>query len=355
MDPTLFTLPQTSYADSAADYTLSVPNRISHLYFWADGMVPLTLDVDQLVGATASSPSRTFLHLRVSMPPLADLRCPPNLQGVNGAVSFATSWSNLAKCQTKSWGPGRTVMNQELGLFTQVTTPELQTTLAADPSSPQAVYAYLPDSALSRCHWLDNGKRNSMDARVAQEATMTASWVTPPAASPVDHMHMLTTRACPHLTVQTITQQIVVDNEVLAVLVYHIERVPDGTRSAPGMELIGFQKYPWRGASLPPPLSSASSSSTSTSTSSSSYQLFAALSPPVSPTSPSFTHVHAHAHGHGHGHAYASAPISPPSPLFPRSSIPSGSGSGAEEQMMYPYPPPQPYSYSPYAIDPRRA
>ena len=47
------------------------------------------------------------------------------------------------------------------------------------------------------------------------------------------------------LTAQPITQQIVVDNGVLAMLVvYHIDRVPDGTRSAPGLEIIRFQKYP---------------------------------------------------------------------------------------------------------------
>ncbi|RDX56864.1 hypothetical protein OH76DRAFT_1336626 [Lentinus brumalis] len=288
MDPSLFTLPQPSFADSPADYTLSAPNRISHLYFWADGMVPLTLDVDRLVGATPSSPSRTFLHFRVSMPPLADLRCPPNLQGVNGAVSFASSWTSLAKCQTKSWGLGRTVISQDLGLFTQVTTPELQSTLAADPTSSQMVYAYLPDSALSRCHWLDN--------------------------------------------VHTITQQLVVDNEVLAVLVFHVERVADATRTAPAMELIGFQKYPCRGGAPP---SSASSSS--------SFPFFASPSPPVSPTSPTFAHTR----------TYPSAPVSPQSPLFPRMSVPSGSGpEDVSTPMLYSYPPPQAFAYS-YTVDPR--
>ena len=48
--------------------------------------------------------------------------------------------------------------------------------------------------------------------------------------------------------VQTITQQIVVDNEVLAVIIYNIERTPDATR-APAAELVGFHKYPWR---MPP-------------------------------------------------------------------------------------------------------
>ncbi len=158
MDPALFTLPHSSYSDSVADYTLSIPNRISNLYFWADGMLPLSLDVDRLVGATGSSPSRVFLHLRVSMPPLADLRCPPNLQGISGALSLANPWRSIAKCHTKSWGPGRSVISQDLALFTQVSTPELQASLNADPSSPQMAYAYLPDSALSRCHWLDTGE-----------------------------------------------------------------------------------------------------------------------------------------------------------------------------------------------------
>ena len=158
MDPTLFTLPQSAYSDSAADYALSIPNRISNLYFWADGMLPLSLDVDRLVGATPSLPSRIFLHFRVSMPPLADLRCPPNLQGINGALSLANRWTSIAKCQTKSWGPSRTLMSQDQGLFTQVTVPELQAGLNADPSSSQMVYAYLPDSALNRCHWLDTGE-----------------------------------------------------------------------------------------------------------------------------------------------------------------------------------------------------
>ncbi|KAI0709108.1 hypothetical protein C8Q76DRAFT_799139 [Earliella scabrosa] len=283
MDPALFTLPTPSFSETPADYTISLPNRISSLYFWADGMVPLSINVDRLVGANPSSPSRTFLHLRVTMPPVADLRCPPNLQGVNGAVSFATPWTSIAKCQTKSWGTGRTVVSQDLGLFTQATTPELQLGLVTDPSSPQTAYAYLPDSALTRCHWLDS--------------------------------------------VRTITQQVVVDNEVLAVLVYHIERAADATRTAPAMELIGFQKYPWRGASASAPTSSTASS----------FPLIPSPSPPVSPHSPTFAQ------------AFASASQSP---LFTRTSVPSGTGSGVDDmsaaaRLMYTYPPPPlPFGFS---------
>ncbi len=130
----------------------------------------------------------------------------------------------------------------------------------------------------------------------------------------------------------TITQQLVVDNEVLAVLVFHVERVADATRTAPAMELIGFQKYPCRGGAPP---SSASSSS--------SFPFFASPSPPVSPTSPTFAHTR----------TYPSAPVSPQSPLFPRMSVPSGSGpEDVSTPMLYSYPPPQAFAYS-YTVDPR--
>ncbi|KAI0748039.1 hypothetical protein C8Q80DRAFT_1120612 [Daedaleopsis nitida] len=243
MDPALFTLPQP-LGDSLPEYHISFPNRTTSLYFWADGMHPFTIDVDRVVGASPASPSRTFLHLRVSLPPLEDLSCPPGLQGISGAVSFANPWTSFAKCHTKVWGEEKTVISLDQGLFTPVTTPELQAALSLH-ASPQTVYAYLPDSPLSRCHWLG--------------------------------------------TVRTITQQIVVDNEVLAVLVYHLERVADGPRPAPAMELIGVQKYPWRGVG---PSSAASSSS---------FQLGSSPSPPISPHSPTFSHAYAYASCHGRG------------------------------------------------------
>ncbi|KAI0670463.1 hypothetical protein C8Q78DRAFT_1079426 [Trametes maxima] len=252
MDTSLFSLPQGGFIESGPDFHVALPNRILNLHFWAEGMVPLSVDVDRLVGSTPSMPARIFLHFRVSMPAVGDLRSPPGLQGVSGAASFASRWTSLAKCQTKSWGAGRTVVSQDLGLFSQVTSPELQAGLNADAYSPQMVFAYLPDSALSRCHWLD--------------------------------------------AVQTITQQVVVDNEVLAVLVYHIERVADAARTAPAMELIGFQKYPWRGPGTSPQHQH--------------QQQFA--SPPVSPTSPTFPGE------------YGSAPVSPTSPMFPQGAAPGG-------------------------------
>ncbi|KAI0637054.1 hypothetical protein C8Q77DRAFT_1154927 [Trametes polyzona] len=263
MDPALFTLPQGPFVDATAPIP-TLPNRILNLHFWAEGMVPLSVDVDRLVGSTPSMPERIFLHFKVSMPPVADLRCPPGLQGVNGAVSFASRWANLAKCQTKSWSPARTVVSQDLGLFSQVTSPELQAGLNTDAYSPQMVFAYLPDSALSRCHWLE--------------------------------------------TVKTITQQVIVDNEVLAVLVYHVERVADAGHTAPAMELIGFQKYPWRGLAA----SAHQQQHQQHAHAQAQAHAHAWASPSVSPTSPTFPGD------------YSSAPVSPTSPMFPQSAIPAG-------------------------------
>ncbi|KAI0781021.1 hypothetical protein BD413DRAFT_501804 [Trametes elegans] len=285
MDPTLFTLPPGPFAESplASDFSgVALPNRILNLHFWAEGMVPLSVDVGRLVSSTPSMPARIFLHFKVLLPPVADLRCPPGLQGVSGAVSFASRWASLAKCQTKSWGANRTVLSQDIGLFSQVTTPELQAGLNADAYSPQMVFAYLPDSALSRCHWLE--------------------------------------------TVKTVTQQIVVDNEVLAVLAFHIERVADAARTAPAMELIGFQTYPWRGATGP---------ATGPPSGAQAQQLphlhhHHFVSPPVSPTSATFPTEYASAPVSPTSATfpaeYASAPVSPTSPMFPHAAVASPAG-----------------------------
>ncbi|OBZ75245.1 hypothetical protein A0H81_04398 [Grifola frondosa] len=120
------------------------------------------------------------------------------------------------------------------------------------------VSAYLPSSSLTRCKWLE--------------------------------------------TVQTITQQIVVDNEVLAVLMYHIERTADSTTQAPFAELMGFQKYPWRSVSASQPF----------------------VSPPLSPNSPTFTHEYA-----------SSAPVSPQSPNFPQGEETSLSSALSFSRPMY--------------------
>ena len=126
------------------------------------------------------------------------------------------------------------------------------------------------------------------------------------------------------VSVRTITQQMVVDNEVLAVLVYHIERVTDASRQVPAMELIGFQKYPWRGQ---PPSSATSSSFPQQHPSS------PLGSPPVSPHSPTFSQV------------MSSSPVSPQAAYIPRS-VPGSSPVDDLASRMLPYSfPTQPQAY----------
>ena len=127
-----------------------------------------------------------------------------------------------------------------------------------------------------------------------------------------------------------ITQQLIVDNEVLAVLVYHIERVTDASRPAPAMEIIGVQKYPWRGPSH----------SSSTPASSPFHML--GSSPPVSPSHPTFG-----------GHLFAAGtPLPPHSPIAARASVPGGSlPAGVENvdarMVAYSYSMSSPYGFHP--------
>lgn len=124
---------------------------------------------------------------------------------------------------------------------------------------------------------------------------------------------------------RTITQQMVVDNEVLAVLVYHIERVTDASRQVPAMELIGFQKYPWRGQ---PPTSAMASFQ---------QHLSSPLgSPPVSPHSPTFSQ------------AMSSSPVSSQAAYVPRS-VPGSSPVDdlASRMLPYSFPTQQAYGFQP--------
>ncbi|KAI0934377.1 hypothetical protein AcW1_005919 [Taiwanofungus camphoratus] len=257
MDPGLFTLPQNPFPDATdfayASPSSSAPNRVCGVSFWADAMLPSTIDVDRLTSASIVSsasqqqlsPFRILLRLNLSISP-SDIRSPPNVQGFNGAVSFAAQWASSAKCHTKTW-TGKACISHEVGLLDQLSPPQLHPGLGCDGSSPSMVIAYLPDSALSRCRWLD--------------------------------------------TIQTITQQIVVDNEVLAVLIYTLDRTAS-VGSTPTVELVGFHKYPWRMPS-PQPFSS---------------------SPSISPISPTFPPSYSPP-------GYSAAPVSSPqTPLFARPS-----------------------------------
>ncbi|GBE82224.1 hypothetical protein SCP_0406070 [Sparassis crispa] len=261
MDPALFNLPQGPLPETFEfpypSPTLPAPstNRVCSVNLWADGMLPFSIDVDRLVSASligppSSSPPFRIL-LRINVRCLAsDIHAPgqpaAGAQGFHGAIAFAAPWVS-AKCHTKTWDGGACI-GHEVGIFDPLTTPQYppdlvdlglglgaNSTSNAGAGAQQMVIAYLPDSLLSRCKNIES--------------------------------------------IQTITQQVVVDNEVLAVVVYHVERVQPPA-PAPAVELVGFHKYPWRTPVQvpgPSPLQRPSASVAAAS---------AFVTPPMSPVSP---------------------------------------------------------------------
>ncbi|EMD38523.1 hypothetical protein CERSUDRAFT_113704 [Gelatoporia subvermispora B] len=211
MDPALFTLPQAPFTD-LPDFPYGLqpspqPNRICSISLWTDGMNPCVINVDQLASASLlTSPSsqqtppfRILLRMNINILHTGIANTPAS-QGFRGTVTFAAPWMSMAKCHTKAWS-GKTCIEYDANFFDQLSAQPSPFGFNFDHDASPPVVACLPESPLSRCSWTD--------------------------------------------TVQTITQQIVVDNEVLAVIIYNIERTADATR-APAVELVGFHKYPWR-------------------------------------------------------------------------------------------------------------
>ncbi|KAJ7273675.1 hypothetical protein B0H12DRAFT_1090520 [Mycena haematopus] len=169
-------------------YPAFTPN--SPLTLLADGMTAFTVNIDRLfepVPLPARTPPLT-LRIRLAIPPVNDTRAPPNLHGFFAHVHLAAVWSSQAKAFTRAYDQSGHCLSSEVDSL-QANSVELGTVVAA-----------LPESALSRARWLDS-------------------------------------------TVQTtITQQIVVDNATLLLVVYELDR--RAIHSAlPSAELVAFQRY----------------------------------------------------------------------------------------------------------------
>ncbi|KAF8212272.1 hypothetical protein K438DRAFT_1235375 [Mycena galopus ATCC 62051] len=181
---------------NAAPNPVRYPNRATTLTLFADGMTPLNVNIDRLVPPEplpARTPPQT-LRVRLSIPPVSDARAPPNLHGFFGSVRLVELWASTAKVFTRAYDPQGHCLSAEAESL-QVSSVELGTVVAA-----------LPESVLSRARWLDAG-------------------------------------------VQTITQQVVVDNVTLLLVVYDLDR---RASALPSAELTMFQKY----ADGKPPMSS---------------------------------------------------------------------------------------------------
>lgn len=200
LGPTLFNLPQTSAFSDAPEGQPAAyaPNRLRHLNLYMGSTTLAMIDVDRLIAGSATgspqppSPCRILLRIQVRVPP-ADVHTASMFQTVEGIASFAAPWAVAAKCHTKLW-TGKTCVKHEVGYCEQQQAPAGGSTL--------------PQSSLTSCRWLD------------------------PA-------------------IQTITQQFVVDREVLAVVIYVLDRT-GGAGTEPRADLIGFHKYPWQTPSSQP-------------------------------------------------------------------------------------------------------
>ncbi|TFY63969.1 hypothetical protein EVJ58_g2908 [Rhodofomes roseus] len=222
LGPSLFNLPQSTMPDTP-DFTFMPltslsPNRLCNINLWTDSSPMCLIDIDKLTSASGTPsasgqrppPFRILLRLHLKYPS-HDVHNLSAFQGFHAMVSFAAPWASSAKCHTKTWA-GKTCTSHEVGLLEQLNPQQPQAMLPGGDVPSSMPIAHLPQSALTRCRWLEP-------------------------------------------MVQTISQQIVVDREVLAVILYTIDRSAPATH-APAVELIGFHKYPWRSASNPQPLAS---------------------------------------------------------------------------------------------------
>ncbi|KII88561.1 hypothetical protein PLICRDRAFT_41750 [Plicaturopsis crispa FD-325 SS-3] len=168
-----------TYQNGALPTALGQPpqNRVTGLSVWADGMSTLSVPLDG---------GRVMARLKLRLPSIDDSRSPPTLHGFHGTISLVSPWTSSAQCIT-SVHIGAVCASRESASFQ----PCMRN--GRDP-----VTVFLPESPLSRSRWLD------------------ASWQT------------------------SLTQQLVVDGSVLAVVVYELHRL-DGV--APSAELVSVQRH----------------------------------------------------------------------------------------------------------------
>lgn len=164
----LFTLPTVSSGgggrllDNSHTGTSShhpVPHTSTRLYafnLWAEGMSPLMVNMDQITTAltnqalTQVDQSSILLRIKLTIPAFDDYNF-PSLHGFQADVTLSERWSSEAKCITKSYA-GSTVLSQEMGHLDSAS--DMQAMSSNDfISGPVSVG--LPDTALTRCRWME--------------------------------------------------------------------------------------------------------------------------------------------------------------------------------------------------------
>ncbi|KAF8654114.1 hypothetical protein AX16_003646 [Volvariella volvacea WC 439] len=157
-------------------------NAITSLCLMAEGMTTFTVNVETLRSMLPTSTPNAPLQIqvRLSVPAFDDMRSPMRFEGFIGTVTLSNSWSSPARCLTRRYN-GATCADEECD------------TIEASRPHMGGVVAHLPHSSLTRCRYI--------------EATR-------------------------------ITQEIIVDQETLCLIIYEIDR--KSSSGMPTAELGGY-------------------------------------------------------------------------------------------------------------------
>jgi hypothetical protein len=117
--------------------------RLTRLQVWADGINPMTVEVDSLTSSPTPY-SRVMLRLKLSIAPVTDPSTPDSLNGFNGAIVLSQPWTTSGKCFTRVFTTN-TCISKELDYL--------------QPTN-QNLTALLPDSWLTKSRWLEAGEFN---------------------------------------------------------------------------------------------------------------------------------------------------------------------------------------------------
>lgn len=170
------------------------PPILTGLSLWAEGMQPATVPVDALSSQTQlEDPTSSVVALRVKLrlPPI-EAPYSPALHGFQGSITCDAPRTSSIRCSTAVFVRNQCVSRES----------SYCSVIAADATGPDVldhITLLLPDSQLSRSRWIDPDMQ-----------------------------------AC-------IIQKIVVDERVIAVIYYDLDRRQ--CENLPSVELTGFQKY----------------------------------------------------------------------------------------------------------------
>ncbi|KAG8217485.1 hypothetical protein J3R82DRAFT_5630 [Butyriboletus roseoflavus] len=182
------------------------PTAFIRFSLWAEGMPTLTLPVDALISSTQPSvhPSPALvLRIKLHLPPI-DVPCFPALHGFQASLTCTMRPCATVRCSTAVFVRGQCT-SREGNHCTMMTAD------STGNDQLESITLLLPDSPLSRSRWLDS-----------------------------------TSPTC-------IVQKIIVNEEVLAVIFYDLDR--GQCESMPAAKLIGIQKYHGRPERTPSPQS----------------------------------------------------------------------------------------------------